>query len=65
MRLTSCLNIFVINLVGKATQESSKISCDCKDAIYGSIIAIFVIFNLLQLFYINYSRRKKAGRYKC
>ena len=43
MRLTWYLSVPVLNLVGKAKQESSKISCDCKVAIYG-IIGISVNF---------------------
>ena len=50
-----------VQLVGSTIQESSKMSCDCKDAIYGSIIGILVIFNLLQLFYIIWTGRKMAG----
>ena len=35
--------------------------CNCKDAFYGSIIGILVFFNLLQLFYIIWTRRKMTG----
>ena len=61
LRPTCYLSILVLNLVGKAKQESSRMSYEAKDAIYGSILAISVIFNLLKLFYIIWMSRKMAG----
>ena len=42
-------------------KPSDSKPCDCKNAIYGSIIGILAVFNLLQLFYIIWTRRKMTG----